>query len=115
VSVTDKHLEDQGHDVSAMARVNANVLIDVQAAPVEEPALVSVLSFTATRDGCDHVILTWTTANATEVSIDHGVGTFGPNGETEANLEDNTLVTLTATGPLGSATATVRVPATCGD
>ncbi len=56
--------------------------------------------------------LTWTTTNATTVSIDQGIGTVSPSGTTVVSPTNTTKYTLTATGPGGTATAstTVTVP-----
>ena len=53
--------------------------------------------------------LTWTTTNATTVSIDQGIGAVSPSGTTVVSPTNTTQYTLTATGPGGTATATTTV------
>jgi hypothetical protein len=53
--------------------------------------------------------LTWTTSNATAVSIDQGVGAVGLNGTTNASVTSSRTYTLTATGPGGTVTCTAPV------
>jgi|GEM_PF-3072145 len=55
--------------------------------------------------------LTWTTTNATSVSIDNGIGSKPVNGNVTVNPTSTTTYTLTANGPGGSVTknATVTV------
>ncbi len=61
-------------------------------------------------------ILSWTTANATAVSIDQGIGTVAASGSTTVSPSTTTQYTLTATGTGGSVTAlttvTVQPPVT---
>ena len=53
--------------------------------------------------------LTWTSQNTTSVTIDHGVGTFGPSGNVNVSPAQDTVYTITATGPAGSTTQFVTV------
>lgn len=53
--------------------------------------------------------LTWTTTNATDVSIDNGVGAVAAEGTAQVNPTATTTYTLTATGTGGSTTSTVTV------
>ncbi len=53
--------------------------------------------------------LTWTTTNATTVSIDQGVGTVAASGSTTVKPSATTQYTLTATGDGGTVTATATV------
>ena len=53
--------------------------------------------------------LTWSTTNATSVSIDNGVGTVPASGTISVLPAATTTYTLTATGPGGTATATATV------
>jgi myo-inositol-hexaphosphate 3-phosphohydrolase/glucose/arabinose dehydrogenase/lysophospholipase L1-like esterase len=81
------------------------------AAPPEAP---EVLTFAASPDTIVETAsstLSWTTQNATSVSIDNGVGSVALNGNTSVSPSATTVYTITATGPGGSdnATATVTV------
>jgi peptidoglycan-associated lipoprotein len=58
------------------------------------------------------VTLSWTSQNATDLSIDQGVGKVQAQGSTTVTPQDSTTYTLTATGPGGSQTATARVTVT---
>ena len=53
--------------------------------------------------------LTWTTTDATSVSIAPEVGTVTAQGSTKVTPSDSASYTITATGPGGSSDATVRV------
>ncbi len=53
--------------------------------------------------------LTWSTTNATSVTIDHGIGTVAASGSTTVSPTSTTTYTLTATGSGGTVTATANV------
>jgi phospholipase C len=53
--------------------------------------------------------LTWSTTNATSVSIDNGIGTVAASGSTTVSPDTTTTYTLTATGSGGTVTATATV------
>jgi hypothetical protein len=53
--------------------------------------------------------LSWSTTNATTVSIDHGIGSVAASGSANTTPAATTTYTLTATGSGGSATATATV------
>jgi len=53
--------------------------------------------------------LTWTTTNATTVSIDQGIGIVSPSGTTVVSPTNTTQYILTATGTGGTATASTTV------
>jgi len=53
--------------------------------------------------------LTWQTTNATDVSIDNGVGALQPNGSQQVSPTESTTYTLTAKGGGGTQSATARV------
>ncbi len=57
----------------------------------------------------ESVILTWTSANADNVSIDNGIGTVASSGSVEVSPTSDTTYTITAVGPGGSITATAAV------
>src|SRR5258706_9603350 len=54
-------------------------------------------------------VLTWTTQNATSVSIDQGIGSVGTNGNMTVSPAITTIYTLTTTGAGGSTTRSVTV------
>ncbi|HVS74718.1 MAG TPA: peptidoglycan-associated lipoprotein Pal [Candidatus Acidoferrales bacterium] len=53
--------------------------------------------------------LSWSSTNATQMSIDPGIGTVAPEGSTKVTPGSSTIYTITATGPGGSANATASV------
>jgi len=53
--------------------------------------------------------LTWSTTNATQVAIAPEVGPVSAEGSTKVSPADSATYTLTATGPGGSADASVRI------
>jgi hypothetical protein len=56
--------------------------------------------------------LTWTSTNATSVSIDNGLGPQALSGSTSVSPASTTTYTLTATGPGGTTTKTATVTVT---
>jgi phospholipase C len=81
------------------------------------PPVVPTATLTATPATIstgNHAMLTWTTANATTVSIDQGIGTVAASGSTTVTPTATTQYTLTATDSNGSVTSvtTVTVQAT---
>jgi peptidoglycan-associated lipoprotein len=57
----------------------------------------------------DSSTLTWTSTNATQLTIAPDVGTVNAEGSTKVTPADSTTYTITASGPGGSANATARV------
>src|SRR4029077_433779 len=55
------------------------------------------------------VTLTWSSTNATTLSLSPGIGNVSAEGTQQVTPQDSTTYTLTATGPGGSADANVRV------
>lgn len=53
--------------------------------------------------------LSWSSTNATQLSIAPDVGAVSPEGSTKVTPGDSTTYTITATGPGGSVDASVRV------
>jgi len=53
--------------------------------------------------------LTWSSTNATSLSLSPGVGNVTAEGSTRVTPSTSTTYTITATGPGGSADATARV------
>lgn len=56
--------------------------------------------------------LTWSVANATDISIDNGIGAVQANGTRQVSPNNATSYTLTARGPGGTDTRTVTVDVT---
>ncbi|MGB6198919.1 MAG: peptidoglycan-associated lipoprotein Pal [Candidatus Acidiferrales bacterium] len=81
------------------------------AAPAPPPATPTVTlqaSNTMIQSGQSST-LTWSSTNATALTIAPGVGTVAPEGTTSVSPTESTTYTITATGPGGSADASARV------
>ncbi len=53
--------------------------------------------------------LTWSSTNATDLTLSPGIGTVSPEGSTTVSPTDSTTYTITAKGPGGTADNTVRI------
>jgi len=86
--------------------------------PVEKPAPVVVkptVTLTADRTTInkgESAKLSWTSTDATNVSIAPEVGTVTPQGSTSVTPSESTTYTATASGAGGSADASVRISVT---
>jgi peptidoglycan-associated lipoprotein len=58
------------------------------------------------------VTLSWSSTNATSLTLTPGVGTVNAQGSTSVSPNDSVTYTITATGPGGSADASARVTVT---
>jgi len=58
------------------------------------------------------VTLEWSSTDATDLNIDHGVGKVAPQGSTPVTPADSTTYTITATGPGGTASASATISVT---
>ena len=76
--------------------------------PTAQPTVTLNASPSSVKSG-DTVTLTWTSANATDLDIEPGVGKVTAQGSTPSNPTQSTTFTITATGPGGTATADARV------
>jgi peptidoglycan-associated lipoprotein len=72
------------------------------------PTVTLQASSTFVQKG-ETVTLTWSSTNATALTLDPGVGRVAPEGSTRVTMQDSTTYTITATGPGGKADATVRI------
>ncbi len=84
------------------------------AAPAPAPTVVKpvISSFTAepsTIERGQSSTLSWSISNATDMSIDHGIGAVQSRGQRQVFPTSTTSYTLTANGPGGSDTRTVTV------
>jgi peptidoglycan-associated lipoprotein len=80
----------------------------VQAPPPAAPT-VTLQASPATLNKGESSTLSWNSTNATQLSIDPGVGAVTAQGSTPVSPSDTTTYTITATGPGGSASATATV------
>lgn len=76
--------------------------------PTPQPTVTINASPESVNSG-QSVTLSWSSTNATDLSIDPGVGKVAPQGSTPVNPTSSTTYTITATGAGGSATASARV------
>jgi peptidoglycan-associated lipoprotein len=77
-------------------------------APTPAPTVTLSASPSSVHPG-DTVTLSWSSTNATDLSIDNGVGKVASQGSTPVNPRVSTTYTITATGPGGSQTASASV------
>ena len=87
----------------------------VEPTPPPPPAAKPTASISADRTSIqkgESVRLTWTTTDATNVSIAPEIGAVTAQGSTTVTPADSATYTVTATGPGGSADATVRISVT---
>jgi peptidoglycan-associated lipoprotein len=81
-------------------------------APVEQPKPQPTVTLSADPTSInrgDSSTLSWTSTNATQLTIAPEVGTVTAEGSTKVTPSDSTTYTITASGPGGSATSTARV------
>ena len=71
-------------------------------APLTPPPTASLNVGPPTIDRGQSATLTWNTANATTVSIDHGIGVVAASGAITVSPTLTTFYTLTATGTTGA-------------
>ena len=90
---------------SVNGTTTAAATIAVQANPPTAKLTAAPTTITAGNSAT----LTWSTTNATSVSIDNGIGTVAASGSTTVSPTSTTTYTLTATGSNGTATATATV------
>ncbi len=82
------------------------------APPPPPPAAAPMATIAANPPSVDQgkcAELSWSSENATEGSIDQGIGSVSPSGSREVCPAATTQYTLTATGPGGTKTATTTV------
>lgn len=79
--------------------------------PPARPTVTLQASSTMVQKG-ESVTLTWSSTNATTLSLSPGVGNVAAEGSTRVTPSDSTNYTITAMGPGGSADASVRVSVT---
>ena len=79
--------------------------------PAAPPAMptVNLQASSNTIQRGESVTLTWSSTNATTLSLSPGIGNVSAEGSQRVNPQDSTTYTLTATGPGGSADASVHI------
>ena len=100
-----------------VAAATAATAAQAEVPPPPPPPKVSIAQFTAepsTIQRGQSATLSWEAGNATDISINQGVGTVQARGNRQVFPNDTTTWTLTAKGPGGtdsrSATVNVTVP-----
>jgi peptidoglycan-associated lipoprotein len=80
-------------------------------APAPAPArpTVSLQANSTSINTGDSTTLSWTSTDATQLTISPGVGAVTAQGSTKVTPSDSTTYTITASGPGGSADSSVRV------
>jgi peptidoglycan-associated lipoprotein len=78
-------------------------------APAPEQPTVTINASSTNIAPGDTVTLSWTSASATDLSITPEVGKVAPQGSTKVQPTESTTYQISATGPGGSAQASVRV------
>ena len=78
------------------------------APPPARPTVTLQANPTSLNKG-DATTLSWSSTNATQLTISPEVGAVAPEGSTKVTPSDSTTYTITAGGPGGSADASVRV------
>src|SRR5260370_12097044 len=76
---------------------------------VQKPVINSFTAEPSTIERGQSSTLSWSISNATDMSIDHGVGAIQSRAQRQVFPSATTTYTLTAIGPGGSETATVTV------
>ena len=76
---------------------------------VQKPVISSFTAEPSTIEKGQSSTLSWSISNATDMSIDHGIGAVQSRGQRQVFPGSTTTYTLTAIGPSGSDTRTVTV------
>lgn len=79
-----------------------------QATPAARPTVTLRASSTFVQKG-ESATLSWSSTNATSLTLVPSVGTVAPEGSAKVSPTDSTTYTITATGPGGSADQSVRI------
>jgi len=82
--------------------------VPAEAPPASRPTAVLKADPTSINKG-ESVTLSWSSTNATQLTIAPEVGAVAPEGSTKVSPSESVTYTLTAGGPGGSADSSVRV------
>ncbi len=80
--------------------------------PAAAAPTVNLTAEPSTIQKGESVTLSWSSENATALTLEPGIGTVQPSGSTTVSPEESTTYTLTAKGPGGTNTAEARVTVT---
>ena len=103
VSVTNGTIQ-----IDVIGVVGRGLLSGIQVFPAAGTPTISTFTAAGTT-------LSWTTANATTVTIDQGIGAVAASGSTTVTPAATTTYTLTASNATASVTRTVTVPSRRSD
>lgn len=77
--------------------------------PAPAAPAVALQASPATITKGENATLTWSSQNATQLTLNPGVGSVSPQGSTQVSPAESTTYTITATGPGGRAEASARI------
>jgi peptidoglycan-associated lipoprotein len=80
----------------------------VPVAPPARPTITLQASSTFIQKG-ETVTLSWSSTNATSLTLSPGVGSVAPEGSTRVTPDSSTTYTINASGPGGTADASTRI------
>jgi tetratricopeptide (TPR) repeat protein/predicted Ser/Thr protein kinase len=95
--------------ITAGEKKDFTVLLSPVVVVTHAPPTVIFSSSSPTVEEGNSVTLTWRTANASQVSINNGVGGVSANGDKTVSPEKDTTYVLTATGDGGTQTQQVSI------
>jgi peptidoglycan-associated lipoprotein len=87
--------------------------INQQQQPAARPTVTLQANPTTIEKG-QSTTLTWSSTNATSLTLAPGVGSIAPEGSTQVSPAESTTYTITANGPGGDTEQTVRVTVSAG-
>ena len=90
---------------------NGHTLVAAQMAPPASPS-VALSASPASAQAGQPVTLTWSSTNATSITLEPSMGPVVPQGSATVRPSQSTTYTVTATGPGGSARASAQVTIT---
>src|SRR5499427_5235580 len=89
-----------------------NPIAAAQLVPPPVSPSVALSASPASAQAGQPVMLTWSSTNATSITLEPSVGGVAPQGSTTVKPSQSTTYTVTATGPGGSAHASAQVTIT---
>src|SRR5260370_18066298 len=92
----------------ALVASGKNPIAAAQLAPPASPSVALKASPLSAQAG-QQVTLTWSSTNATSITLEPSMGPVGAQGSTTLRPSQSTTYTVTATGPGGSAHASAQV------
>src|SRR5215831_3155227 len=95
----------------ALMAIGRKPIAAAQLVPPASPT-VALSASPASAQAGQPVTLTWSSTNATSISLEPSVGRVAAQGSTTLKLSQSTTYTVTATGPGGSAHASAQVTIT---